>query len=72
MLVQGIIDACFLDGDEFVLVDYKTDRVSHAQELRDRYRVQLDLYARALHQITGKAVREKIIYALSLHEMIVL
>ena len=46
--------------------------VSHAQELRDRYRVQLDLYARALHQITGKAVREKIIYALSLHEMIVL
>ena len=72
MLVQGIIDACFLDGDEFVLVDYKTDRVSHAQELRDRYRVQLNLYARALHQITGKAVREKIIYALSLHEMIVL
>ncbi len=27
VLVQGIIDAYFLEGDEIVLVDYKTDRV---------------------------------------------
>ena len=72
MLVQGIIDACFLEGNEFVLVDYKTDRVSYVQELLDRYKVQLDLYGRALHQITGKKVRESIIYALSLHETIVI
>jgi ATP-dependent helicase/nuclease subunit A len=28
VLVQGIIDAWFIEGDELVLLDYKTDRVS--------------------------------------------
>jgi uncharacterized protein YpmB len=57
------------DG-ELILVDYKTDRVAGAQELRDRYQIQLDLYARALQQITGKRVREKLIYSVSLQETI--
>ena len=70
MLVQGIIDAYFEEDGELVLVDYKTDRVSAAQELRDRYRIQLDLYERALEQITGKRVREKLIYSVSLSETI--
>ena len=70
MLVQGIIDAYFEEDGELVLVDYKTDRVSAAQELRDRYRIQLDLYERALEQITGKRVREKLIYSVSLRETI--
>ena len=70
MLVQGIIDAYFEEDGELILVDYKTDRVSAAQELRDRYRIQLDLYERALEQITGKRVREKLIYSVSLRETI--
>ena len=70
MLVQGIIDAFFEEDGELILVDYKTDRVAGAQELRDRYQIQLDLYARALQQITGKRVREKLIYSVSLRETI--
>ena len=70
MLVQGIIDAYFEEDGELVLVDYKTDRVAGAQELRDRYQIQLDLYERALQQITGKKVREKLIYSVSLRETI--
>ena len=70
MLVQGIIDAFFEEDGELILVDYKTDRVAGAQELRDRYQIQLDLYARALQQITGKRVREKLIYSVSLQETI--
>ena len=70
VLIQGIIDACFIEENEFVLVDYKTDRVTDPQELRDRYRVQLDLYERALSQITGRKVREKLIYSVSLGEII--
>ena len=70
MLIQGIIDAYFEEDGELILVDYKTDRVETAQELRDRYQIQLDLYERALEQITGKKVREKLIYSVSLRETI--
>ena len=72
VLVQGIIDACFLEGGEWVLVDYKTDRVKDPAELELRYRVQLDLYERALMQITGYRVREKLIYSVSLRRVIAL
>ena len=72
VLVQGIIDAYFIENGELVLVDYKTDRVSDPQALIDRYQVQLDLYERALTQITGMNVREKLIYAIALKRVITL
>ena len=65
VLVQGIIDAYFEEDGELVLVDYKTDAVENEHDLIDRYRVQLDLYERALTQITGKKVKEKLIYSVS-------
>ena len=74
VLVQGIIDAYFMEGDEIVLVDYKTDRVKRGQEqkLIDLYHVQLEDYARALERMTGKRVKEKIIYSFTLHKEILL
>ena len=53
-----------------VVVDYKTDAVSDGSELLRRYRVQLEYYARALEQITGKRVKEKLIYSFALREVI--
>ena len=58
ILVQGIIDCCFVEDDEWVLVDYKTDRDDDPELLRDRYLSQLALYARALREITGMNVRQ--------------
>ena len=72
VLVQGIIDAYFREGEELVLVDYKTDRVKSARELADRYRIQLHYYAQALERLTGRQVREQIIYSLELGEEILL
>ena len=66
LLVQGIIDAYFEEDGELVVVDYKTDRVSSGQELEERYHAQLEYYARALEQLTGKKVKEKIIYSFAL------
>lgn len=66
VLVQGIIDVYFEEKDYLVVVDYKTDRVSKAGELLQRYQVQLDYYAEALQRLTGKPVREKIIYSFAL------
>ena len=70
VLIQGIIDAFFIEDGEIVIVDYKTDRVGQAQVLKDRYTGQLELYARALKQVTGINVRQKLIYSVALHEEI--
>ena len=70
MLVQGIIDVYFEEEDGLVVLDYKTDKVFHAQELIDRYRAQLDYYAQALERLTGKKVKEKIIYSFALQREI--
>ncbi|MEQ2128967.1 helicase-exonuclease AddAB subunit AddA [Caldanaerobacter subterraneus KAk] len=62
--VQGIIDCFFEEEGELVLIDYKTDYVENGkiEEIRDKYRVQIDLYGKALEEITGKKVKEKYIY----------
>lgn len=70
VLIQGIIDVYFEEDDGIVVLDYKTDRVCKEQELVDKYREQLKLYARALEQITEKTVKEKIIYSFALGEEI--
>lgn len=35
VLVQGIIDAYFIEGEEIVLVDYKTDRMRSWEKNRN-------------------------------------
>lgn len=70
VLIQGIIDAWFEEDDGAVLVDYKTDRVREGEEhvLLERYRLQMVYYARALSQITGKRVKEAVLYSLTLQK----
>ena len=72
VLVQGIIDAYFLEEDEIVLVDYKTDFVHRGQEqkLIDLYHVQLEDYACALNRLTKKNVKEIYIYSFTLGKCI--
>ena len=70
VLIQGIIDA-YIEEDDLVIIDYKTDRVTSSKELVERYRTQLDYYQKALEQITGKKVKEKIIYSLHLGKGVV-
>ena len=74
ILVQGIIDVFFEEEDGLVVLDYKTDYVPQEPEetLKRRYGKQLALYGRALEEITGKRVREKILYSFYLGREIVL
>ncbi len=66
IIVHGIIDLYFTEGDHIVLVDYKTDYVPNhnTETLVKKYRIQLELYKRAIEQSTGKKVEEAIIYSL--------
>lgn len=72
ILVQGIIDVWFEEDDGLVVLDYKTDRVRNASQLKELYHAQLDYYAQALEQLLQKPVKEKIIYSFTLKEEIVL
>ena len=70
IIIQGIIDAYFIEDGRIVLMDYKTDRVDSGKTLADMYRAQLDLYSEALTRITGFEVSERIIYSFCLGEEI--
>ena len=70
ILIQGIIDAFFYEDGQIVLLDYKTDYVRRASELREKYHVQLEYYEQALSMMTGKKVKEKLIYSFTLGEVI--
>ena len=70
VLVQGIIDVYFEEPDGLVVLDYKTDRIRTAEELREKYHAQLDYYGEALERLTEKKVKEKIIYSFFLQEMV--
>ena len=64
MLVQGVIDCCFIEEGAWVLIDYKTDFVKDEKAVFARYEPQLQLYRRALAEITGIPVREAVIFLL--------
>lgn len=70
VVVQGIADCVFREGDGLVLVDYKTDRVQNGEELAERYRSQLQFYKQALEPIFGLPVKEALLYSFSLGQAV--
>lgn len=70
ILVQGIIDAYFIEDGGLVIIDYKTDRVDSLEKLKDMYHVQLDMYADIISKLTGLPVKEKVLYSFNLNDSI--
>ncbi len=71
ILVQGIIDLFFINNkDELVLIDYKTDYVEKGKEsvIKERYKVQLELYKNALEKSFNKKVSRAQIYLAQLRK----
>lgn len=75
LLVQGVIDGFFAEGENIVLFDYKTDylseyELSHPEaaraKLSARHAEQLCYYRLALERIFGRRVEEVYIYSLPL------
>jgi ATP-dependent helicase/nuclease subunit A len=68
VLVQGIIDCCFIEDGQWVLLDYKTNRVDDAhtaEQIAEYYKPQLRMYRAALEAITNISVKEACLYLLS-------
>jgi len=72
LLVQGVIDLFFYEGDEIVLVDFKTDYINaeNREELINYYQPQLKLYKEALEAIQGKTVKESYLYFFGINEAV--
>ena len=66
LLLQGVIDCCIIENDELTIIDYKTDYVnqSNINQRIQLYSGQVRAYAMAMHRITGKKVRECVLYFL--------
>ena len=66
LLLQSVLDCWLLEPDGLVIGDYKTDRLGtgEAPERAGRYASQLESYAWAMSQLTGRSVQAKLVYFL--------
>ncbi len=67
VIVQGAVDLLFDEDDGMVVVDFKTDRVKNAEDLKNTYGEQLNIYSEACEKILGKPVKQRIIYSFELN-----
>jgi len=71
VLVQGVIDCYFREGNEYVLLDYKSNYIDKSnielelKRMEDTYIPQLALYREALETIKGIKVKEAALYLFS-------
>ncbi len=59
--VNGIIDLVLKEGEEWVIIDFKTDHLKNDEEiqkLREYYEKQLDVYVKSWEFFTGGRVKE--------------
>lgn len=71
VVIQGVIDLIVEEDDGLTIIDYKTDAITDRFQggfdeakplLLDRYRVQLELYEKAISDIWKKPVKAKYLY----------
>lgn len=71
VFVQGIIDCVFEDENGLVLIDFKSDGITERYKggfvqarpiLEERYRLQINLYTKALEQIWKRKINERYLF----------
>ncbi|MDQ0198133.1 helicase-exonuclease AddAB subunit AddA [Neobacillus ginsengisoli] len=71
IFIQGVIDCVFEDENGLVLIDYKSDGITDRFKggfeqaksiLEDRYRMQIDLYTKAIEKIWKRKVDERYLF----------
>ena len=71
IIVQGMIDCYFREADEYVLLDYKTNKVHNPKDpdeilyLKETYREQITLYREAIEAVKGGKVKHAYIYLMN-------
>ena len=68
VIVQGIIDCYFREGENYILIDYKTNYISdrgdasELAQIKTLYQEQLEIYQEAIEVSRGIKVKEKYLY----------
>jgi ATP-dependent helicase/nuclease subunit A len=71
IFIQGVIDCIFEDESGLVLIDYKSDGITDRFKggfeqakpiLEDRYKVQVDLYTKAIEKIWKRKITERVLF----------
>ena len=77
IMIQGVIDCFFEEEDGYILVDYKTDYVPENRgrneaisQIKGAYAKQIEIYAKAIEDITKHHVKEKYLYLYSADEWV--
>ena len=70
VMIQGIADCAFLEGNELVVLDYKTDYLETEEEFSKKYFGQVKTYKKALELCTGYKVKEALLYSFHLSKQI--
>ena len=64
VILKGLMDLVFEENDGGItIVDYKTDRVRSPRMLAQKYRLQMICYRKAIEEITGKRVKEAVLWS---------
>lgn len=64
VVLQGAVDCTFVLENRLHIIDFKTDRVKNAAELIPMYATQIQLYAKAMQQVTGMEIGDCILYSM--------
>ncbi len=70
VIVQGVADCVIFEADGIVIVDFKTDRNATEQELADKYKFQLYLYAKAFSSNYKMPVKQCYLYSFYLRKTV--
>ncbi len=72
VLLQGVVDCALVEEDGITLIDFKTDRVTHEtlKNTAEKYRTQVEAYAKALERIYQKPVKSALLYFFQISEFI--
>lgn len=70
IVIKGISDCAFIEDNQLVVIDYKTDRTNSEEELKNRYLAQLNIYKKCLEMSLEIPVKETYIYSFALNKEI--
>ena len=72
ILIQGIIDCYFYEGDEVVIIDYKTDDITQVSVdmIKNKYKPQILSYKEAVERLTNKKVKGCYLYLFDIGQSI--
>ena len=67
-IMQGVIDLLIFDGEEVILLDYKTGKLN--DEKLEKYKFQMDIYAMVAQKAFNKKITHKFLCLIDLQKII--